>query len=86
MTFQVFASVVALLLALTSAAPAPQAASAALPPCSGKKVPCACPSGSTFANSTTYAVVGASATDVTAITSDCRYLDTCFVIDFARHI
>lgn len=78
MVSQILAAVAALTFALVSAAPAPQAPSAALPACSGKKVPCSCPAGSTFGNSTTYAVVGSSASDIFAITGDCKHVEVCF--------
>lgn len=56
-------------LAMVSAA---MAVPAALPACSTNSgTPCRCPSGSEYAESSTYTVIGAAAKDVTALISDC---------------
>ena len=43
-----------------------------LPRCSPRDVPCSCPRGTTFKNITTYAVLGAPATDLRAVMFDCE--------------
>jgi hypothetical protein len=48
------------------------AAPTPLPPCSAVHRPCQCPAGTTYSNSTTYAVIGASAIDVKAVTGSCQ--------------
>lgn len=51
---------------------APTALAASLPACSGTSTtPCNCPAGTTYAQSVTFAVIGAAATDVKALISDC---------------
>lgn len=49
-----------------------------LPNCAGAPAECKCPSGTTLQNSTTYAIIGASAKDVKAITGDCEWLRFCW--------
>lgn len=48
---------------------------APLPPCSFKTIhkPCACPNGTYFVNSTTWAVIGANTKAVAKITDNCSY-------------
>ena len=43
-----------------------------LPKCGYVVQPCACPYGTTFGNSTTRALIGASANDVALVTGDCK--------------
>ncbi|CAD6589383.1 MAG: hypothetical protein ASARMPRED_004020 [Alectoria sarmentosa] len=51
---------------------APAALAASLPACSSTSItPCSCPSGTSYEESVTFAVIGAAATDVMALTSDC---------------
>jgi len=52
----------------------PAAFAVLLPACSTDSVtPCSCPNGTTYAQSATFAVVGASAKDFMAVTSDCSF-------------
>ena len=51
---------------------APAALAASLPACSSTStLPCSCPSSTTYGQSVTFAVIGATATDVKALISDC---------------
>lgn len=51
---------------------APVVLAAPFPICSSTSItPCSCPSGSSYAQSVTFAVIGAAATDVEALISDC---------------
>ena len=45
-----------------------------LPDCASAPADCICPSGTTLQNSTTYAIIGASAKDVKTITGNCEWL------------
>ena len=50
----------------------PAALAASLPKCSSTSTtPCTCPSGTQYEQSVTFAVIGAAAKDVKALTSDC---------------
>lgn len=60
----------ALLLAFGQAAPRPNGAS--LPDCAAAPAECQCPSGTTLQKSSTYALIGAAAKDVKAITGSCK--------------
>jgi len=54
---------------------APAALAQTLPACSTNSVtPCSCPSGTAYEQSVTFAVIGAAAADVMAVTSDCSFL------------
>ena len=51
---------------------APAALAVSLPACSSTSIlPCSCPSGTTYGQSVTFAVIGATATDIKALISDC---------------
>ena len=53
---------------------APAASSTSLPACSTNSItPCSCPNGTSYAQSVTFAVIGAAAADVKALISDCAY-------------
>lgn len=60
----------ALLLAFGHAAPRQNGAS--LPNCAAAPAECQCPAGTTLQKSTTYALIGASAKDVKAVTGSCE--------------
>ena len=48
---------------------------AALPACSSNSpTPCSCPSGTSYEQSVTFAVIGATAVDVQTLTADCQCL------------
>ena len=80
MKISILAGVAALSAAVSAApaaapAPVPEAASAgALPACGYLVRPCQCPSGTQFATSTTYALIGGDAKNVQAISGDCTFL------------
>lgn len=42
-----------------------------LPLCSDISQPCSCPAGATFVNTTTYATIGATASDIGYVTNNC---------------
>lgn len=50
-----------------------------LPPCSSIDRPCTCPSGSTFHNITTVAILGASAWDVRGVIGSCSFSPLSFL-------
>jgi len=51
---------------------APAALAESLPECSSTSTtPCSCPYGTSYEQSVTFAVIGAAATDVMALISDC---------------
>ncbi|KAL8687718.1 MAG: hypothetical protein Q9218_006190 [Villophora microphyllina] len=61
------------------------AAPANLPACSTNSgTPCSCPSGSEYAESVTFAVIGAAAKDVTALTSDFFYTAWLGLVPYAN--
>ena len=61
-TFAVYLLVFSLLSTISTSA---------FPPCGNIPQPCSCPTGATFRNITTYATIGAKATDIGSITNDC---------------
>ena len=52
----------------------PVSSGGSLPNCASAPADCTCPSGTTLQNSTTYAIIGASAKNVKAITGNCEWL------------
>ena len=58
-------------LALALASPYPRRHRSTLPPCSDICRPCSCPAGATFVNTTTYATIGATASDIGSVTNNC---------------
>ena len=69
MPYKIFFGLVAFCISVL-AIPAPRS----LPACSWTPQPCSCPSGTTFVNSTTWAVIDANARDISAITDN--FLDS----------
>ena len=59
------------LIALSLASPNPRRPRSTLPLCSDIIQPCSCPAGATFVNTTTYATIGATASDIGAVTNNC---------------
>ena len=55
-------------LALSLAVPTSRST---LPLCGDIPQPCSCPAGATFENTTTYATIGAKASDIGHVTNDC---------------
>lgn len=65
-----YAAVLALSAATVGGSPRP--GGNALPDCAAAPAECKCPFGTTLSSSTTYAIIGASANDVKAITGSCE--------------